>query len=651
MVEIYDVETISNFFSYVGMNRDSKVISKFVICKFRNDLEIFIEHLNSLKGLIGFNNLSFDSQIIQYIQVNYKRWLSLDGDEISGLIYNYSQKVIIKSNAGGFSDYPEWKLNIKNLDLFKIWHFNNKQRMTSLKWCEFSLDMDSIEEMPIKHYEEVTEDKIDSILLYNEYDVKATYELYKVTTGDTEHPLYKGIDKIQLRKDIISQFGINCINYNDVKIGDTINKLSYCNIKQIDVKDIPKPVKDDTVYKFKDCFPSYMKFKTTEFNNFVNALSSIDIKIKKSHSKTKKDQEFEFTFNSTTYCIAKGGIHSKDLPRKIIPKENEILRDADIGSQYPWSLIKRELHPRHLGKEWLIGYRKTFEDRIKAKREGKKSINEAYKLSLNGGGYGKLGEEYNWQFDPYVMNCVTIGNQVEILMLIESLELNKIHVVSANTDGIVCLFDKSLEEVYYKTCKEWEILVGNDKFGQLEYCDYKLLIQTSVNDYLAVKYNGEIKQKGDFVTEFELHKNKSARIVPLALEQYFINNIPIEKTIRTHNNIYDFCLGVKSIEQNRLVAFNKEEQTEVELQKINRFYVSNKGIHIIKKLPKLDSKNASNQFDIFGNIDDGTREAEVEASYTSTIFNKYVKKELKEYDINYKYYIDKCSKIIDKIGI
>jgi hypothetical protein len=225
------------------------------------------------------------------------------------------------------------------------------------------------------------------------------------------------------------------------------------------------------------------------------------------------------------------------------------------------------------------------------------------------------------------MNCVTIGNQIEMLMLIEKLEINNIHVVSANTDGIVSLFDKSLEELYYKLCKEWEIQVGNDDLGQLEYQEYKLLIQTSVNDYITLKPNGVYKTKGDFTSEFELHKNKSAKIVPIALQEYFINKIPVEETIKNHTNIYDFCLGTKSIGQNKLVHFNKKNNTEIELQKINRFYISNEGFNLLKRLPPLEGKKISKQIDIFGNVDDGTRESEVEAGHLSVIFNKYIKSE------------------------
>lgn len=175
-------------------------------------------------------------------------------------------------------------------------------------------------------------------------------------------------------------------------------------------------------------------------------------------------------------------------------------------------------------------------------------------------------------------------------------------------------------------------------------------MQTSVNDYLAIKIDDKIKTKGDFMTDFELHKNKSARIIPLALNEYYIKGTKPEDFVNNYTNIYDFCLGVKSIGQNKLYAFNKQEQTDIALQKINRYYVSNQGIHLIKRLPKLDNKRALMQIDIFGNVDDGTRESEIEAGYLTTIFNIYQqKREFKEYDINYKYYLDNIYKIINSI--
>lgn len=382
MFKIYDIETIKNFFSCCFLDLSTDEYDVFIIHESKNQLSEMLNYLSKVKGLIGYNCLAFDSQVIEYIIKNQKFLLSLSTDECINYIYKKAQDVIQLMNSGGFASIPEWKLTIKHLDLFKIWHYDNKNKMTPLKWIEYMIDMDSIEEMPVKHYDNVDESMIDSIINYNKYDCRATREFYRITIGETNLPLYKNVNKIQLRKDIEKETGLKCLNFNDVKIGDSLNKLNYCKIKGIDKKNLPLPSKIIPKFKFKDCFPEYMKFETDAFNNFIKCFQNLDVDLKKKDEK----QVFEFEYNSTVYTIAKGGLHSKDKPRKIIPNENEILIDADIGSQYPRALIKRSLFPRHLGREWLIGYSNMFDDRIAAKKQGKKAINEAYKLALNGGG-------------------------------------------------------------------------------------------------------------------------------------------------------------------------------------------------------------------------------------------------------------------------
>lgn len=649
---VYDIETIINFFSYCDLNIDTLEEKVFIISEDTNNIVELVEYLYSLKGMISYNGNSFDYPILHYIIKNYKSWNKLSNLEIITLIYQKAQWIIESQREDAdkkvYVSIRDKDVLIPQLDLMKIWHFDNLAKRCSLKWIQYMIDYHNIEEMPIPHNIPIKNIDIPNIISYNKNDVWSTFELYKITIGDTNIELYKGIDKIKLRRDIIQEFNIPCFNYNDVKIGDEINKLGYCKLTGITKQDLRFPNKKKEVFKFEDCFPSYYTFKTDAFNNFIKTFKNIEIKDEKQH--------FKFTYNGTTYTIAKGGLHSNDPKRIVKPNKNEILRDADIGSQYPNAIRKRKLFPRHLGEEWLVSYTNIIERRLEAKkqfkltRDGKyKAYDEAYKLALNGGGFGKTGESTSWQYDPFISMSVTIGNQIEILMLIESLEIEGIHIISANTDGIVCLFDKSMEDIYYRICKEWEVLVGNDVLGQLEYVDYKLLVQTSVNDYIAIKLDGEVKKKGDFMTEFELHKNKSARIIPLTLEAYYTQAIKPEEFIKNHTNIFDFCLGVKSIGKNRLIHLNVNTQSELKLQKINRFYISNNGWNLLKRLPPLENKRPTKQLDIFGDVDDGTREQEVEAGWLSTIYNKHEIKDINEYNIDYSYYIQKVQEIVNKI--
>lgn len=212
------------------------------------------------------------------------------------------------------------------------------------------------------------------------------------------------------------------------------------------------------------------------------------------------------------------------------------------------------------------------------------------------------------------------------------LTLKGIKVMSANTDGIVCLFNKDQEEVYNKVCNEWEEKVGNNEMGKLEYVDYKLFAQLSVNDYIAIKSDGEPKHKGSFMIDYELHKNKSFKIIPLALEAYYKDGLNPARFIREHNNIFNFCAGIRAKSEwwfesrwyDEELKIRKEQQTV-------RYFISNSGSKLIKC------------------HNDG-RELQVNAGkHLSTIYNKHNKRNIKEYNVDYEFYINKVYDVIHKI--
>jgi len=637
--EVYDIEVLCNLFTYTGYCRQTNTYHQFVIHKSQNDYELLMSHLFRDKLImVGYNNENYDYPIIHHMINHYDEYKYLSGFELSQKIYKKSQEII----ESQFSAVADWNKHIYQVDLMKIMHFDSTAKSTSLKDIEFYLRLDSIEDMPFSHdYWITTQKEIDNILSYNKHDVFATCCLLDVVQGNTELELYKGQDKIQLRKDIQAEFGIKCINYNDVKIGEEINKMEYLKnnpgLRTQDLKNVAPVIRPFT---FGQCIPSYVKFKSQKFIDFYNSIKDIQVNINIVNKEDK--QSFTLIHNGTKYTIARGGIHSCETGRKLIPGPNELLRDADVGSQYPNAIRKRRLFPNQLGESWLIGYTNNIQRRIDAKKEGKRtgnpkytSIADTYKLALNGGGFGKSGEPKNWQYDPFLSLSCTIGNQFEILMLIEEMELNNIHVVSANTDGIVCLFDKSLDEKYYEICHNWEKIVGNETLGQLEYTEYKMLIQTSVNDYIAVKPDGKIKLKGDFCIDVEMHKNPSMRIVPIALRDYFVYGKPIEETIKNHNNIYDFCLRMKTNRayqaEYHYVDLDRSEYKIDQLSKTLRYYISNKGGTLYKREKATGKLIGTN------------------VGFVATTFNRYVEKPMEDYDVNYQFYIMECNKIINQI--
>jgi hypothetical protein len=218
-------------------------------------------------------------------------------------------------------------------------------------------------------------------------------------------------------------------------------------------------------------------------------------------------------------------------------------------------------------------------------------------------------------------------------MLCESLsEIPDSQMLMSNTDGCEIIIPKQYENLYYEKCKEWE----NTTKLTLEFQDYTKMWIRDINNYGCVNTERVVKNKGCFEVDKKIgsepayHKDNSFRIIPLALQEYFVKGIPVEETIKNHTNIYDFCGRQKftkeSYGQIHYIK-NNYEITEKQ-QKNTRYYISNKGATFIKYYNK------------------GTSEV-INKGFLVNVFNKFEQKE--NYDINYSFYIKECYKEINNI--
>ncbi len=640
-----DIETLAGLSLFSFYQEANERWFEFEISQYKNDLysfRKFMEEMSKEHYFIFFNGISFDSQVIEYVLRVSNEWYDYSSSDIVGLIYRKAQDTIENARFELPPTYWEDEISFRQIDTYQIPHFANKARRCSLKWLEFMMNMPNIEEMPIPHNQVViSPTEIESIKLYCRNDILSTVQWYKYLTGEVEHKEYSGRNKVQDRLDTIAEFSLpgRAINFSDVKMGDELNKMGYCKLTgktSNELYDLKKKRGGTKKFTFGDCIPSYVKFSTPEFKALLNTVRNIVVSLEEGK---KGDQEFPFSYNSTDYLIARGGIHSQESNRVITKGSGEILRDADIGSQYPNAIVKRELYPSHLGKEWLVNYKATIARRIGYKARSSepkyKGLSEQLKLALNGGGFGKTGERQNWQDDPRVLYYCTIGNQFEILLLIEMLESEGIRVVSANTDGITCLFGKELEAVYTSTCSSWEEIVGNSEMGKLEFQDYTKLWQESVNHYIAVKPDGELKIKGRFDIYSELHKNntdKIERITRLAIQEWVKSGIEPKETVNNCQDIYMFCIGKKASRDYRGETINNGKRTQY--QRLIRFYISKTGDKLIKV--KNEGSDAP-----------GNDITEFFRDYPVRICNRIEEGNLQE--IDRQYYIDRAVEVIEKV--
>lgn len=119
-------------------------------------------------------------------------------------------------------------------------------------------------------------------------------------------------------------------------------------------------------------------------------------------------------------------------------------------------------------------------------------------------------------------------------------------------------------------------------------------------------------------------------VIAKALEAYYVQNIKPQDFIsnpeKYNLNIYDYCKSNK-ISKDFTVYWNGEKQ-----QNLNRYYFSKNKPYLFKR------KNDQGTFQHV-NVGEGV-----------VLFNNYEKKDWKDYNINYQYYIRKTQEIIDEIN-
>jgi hypothetical protein len=631
-VLIYDIETLVEMFLVGIYDPHTDMYFEFEVSKKVNELDSFLRFAEAHNAhyWVGYNNLRFDSQVIEWILRNADNWHELSTMEICEKIAQKAADVIHDANYDVFPEYREHELSLKQLDLFKINHYDNKNRMVSLKRLEFEMDFENIEEMPVHHTKrDMTPTERHITRTYCKNDVMATYQFYKITTGDTDHPLYKQNNQIELRQDIFDEFGIPCLNYSDSKIGDEMIKKYYIQEKGIEYKELPRKGFFRKTISVKNCIAPYVKFETKQLKEFLAKIKKMDM------SMTDEFQE-DIVFYDNVYTFAKGGLHSVNKPKIFEADEDHEIIDWDVSSYYPAIIINNGKYPAHLGKEFLRGYKQMFDKRLELKPLAKKDrkirgIVGALKLAVNSV-YGKSSDMLSWIYDRQLTMFTTITGELSLMMLIEKYETNGINIISANTDGVTIKIKKELIPLMHEI-NEWWCDVTQ---YELERTDYSKIIFSTVNDYLAIKTDGEIKKKGDFLTDFELHKNKSGRIINIALEQFYVQGIPVDTTVRNHTNLYDFCLRQKASRDFHYEGINRQTGEKEIYDKLIRYYISNSGVKLLKMKNEECQTNAA-------------KISQVEAGeWLATVCN-YLPKDSVVENINYEYYIEKANRIINKI--
>lgn len=667
---IWDIEVYPNLFLICAKNVDNKFRVKYQVSPLSDDRKELAEWLQyGVIEMVGFNNLYYDYPVLHEAIVKY--W-NLPPQQFCLSIFNLS-KSLVKGNKLYINDKNHVR---KQIDLFKINHYDNKAKMTSLKLLEFNLRLINIRELPFEPEKLLTNEEINTVINYCDNDVDATELLYNETISD-----------IELREKLSPKYGIDFTNYNSTKIGEWIllskiieqlGESAVYNIVETEYgqKKFIRNTNRDSININDVIFP-YIKFQTEPFQKILEWFKSKiitetkgvfskipfeELKVLEPHycvqSVTGKQKTLNIIYKGFQYDFGVGGIHGCIEPGVYESDDNYSIIDIDVASFYPNLAIKNKFYPEHFGEEFCDIYESIYLERKKYPK--KTAENLALKLALNGS-YGKSNSKYSALCDPLYTMKTTINGQLLLCMLSEMLMegIPDIITLQVNTDGTTVKLHNNYIDDMRRICKEWEKLTNL----VLEEVTYSKMIIKDVNNYIAVGTNGYVKRKGAaFIYkigpgELELHKNFSMLIVPKALEAYFVNNIKPEEFIRNHNDMYDFFKRTKINKSDNLFSRIYDENGNIsnqkEIQRITRYYISGyqeyhkdsktysyhgSGTTLIKIMPPLKDKTQNREFNI-------------EAGYLCEICNNLsniTNEEIKN-KINYQYYIDEVYKVINLI--
>ena len=626
IVHTYDIEVFENCFHCVCKNTETNQIYKFEISERVNQLEMlvdFFHYNNEDKMFCGYNNHHYDDVIINYIIDYYYKMVQMPYWKVCKSLFNLSQ-TIIESEQGGDIPFKKWKYAkyFYSMDLLTM-QFSQKLRV-GLKTMQTTMHYKNVQEYDGDFSLPIPLNEIDEMIAYNINDVESTTELLNRLKQD-----------IELRLFIEKEHGIDCLSMDSVKMAETFLLEKFSEKSGIP-KNVIKEMRSPMDYiPLKDVILPFIKYKNPKLQSVLE-----DMKKQVVYSKERKGYEKKFVLSNVVYSIGVGGIHSIHTPKIFLPKDDEVIGHADVASMYPSLLIEYQWGPRHLGKLFCDLFAGLKAERLEAKHTGQKTKNLFLKIVLNSP-TGKMQQEVSWMYDPFNVFKIRINGQLILLLLVDRLLELGCEIIQVNTDGVVYKAKKGLKQAISDAIKEVESLTRLE----FESDEYEAFYQYAINDYFGVLKDGEIEEKGMFITKTKLGKGLSPVVIPKAVINYFVKGEPIEETIKSDRDIRDFLMS-QAVDK-KFEVWHGEHR----VQRINRFYASTNGYSLYKRKYNEDAgKTYKWELSNAGPAGEYTvpeyNEQNMLTKSGVTILNKFDDRPIENRKINYRYYISEAKKIV-----
>ncbi len=533
---VYDIECYINYFLIAFRSTKSGKVIYFeftpTYSNWNNELISWI--INNF-CCVSFNGRNYDATVLA---------IALNGGsnpelkEATNLIIQGDGEVDWKGKPVGWQPYKVLqkfkckKLKFNHIDIQEV----GPGVHTSLKMYAGRTHGHKLQDLPFHESSVLNGQQMSIVRYYCVNDLENTNGLFVALKDD-----------LQLREEMSRMYGIDLRSRSDAQIAEDVitHEVQALNGGQR----ITKPfIPAGTLYAYKP--PAYLSYQTPLMRSVFDLVTSCNYVV---NDKGKIDQppameNLTFVIGNTSYKMGIGGLHSQEVKMVQVAADDEILENIDVSSFYPESILGQKLYPSQLGLNFLLVYGRIVTTRLEAKanagackkagdKEGAKHwkrIADSLKITINGS-FGKFGSMHSVLYAPDLLIQTTITGQLVLLMLIEALEMQGIQAVSANTDGVVIKYKKTQQEAVKATVSAWEALCGFN----MESDYYKGLYSANVNNYIAVKENGDVTRKGWFA-EPGIRKHPTGVISMDAVIKLLTEGKPIHETIKECKDLRKF---------------------------------------------------------------------------------------------------------------
>lgn len=470
---------------------------------------------------ITFNGINYDFPILSLALAGHNNeFLKLASDKI---IVGGMKPWEFRDSFGGVD-----MSGVDHIDLIEV-----APGQCSLKAYGGRLHAQKLQDLPIEPSASISASDRADLTQYCKNDLALTKALY-----------LKLKPQIDLRISMSEQYGVDLRSKSDAQIAEAVIK------KEVEVRVGHRIYRPDISpdYKFNYIPPCFIAFLSDGMKLAFDIVCRAELTLNEKGSVVmpRELEEMRIRIGQGVYRMGIGGLHSTESSVSYRATPGMRIVDRDVTSFYPAIVLTQGLYPKQMGPDFLAVYKSLVDRRVAAKASGDTVTNEVIKVVINGS-FGKFGSKWSTLYAPELMIQVTITGQLAILMLIELVESIGVRVVSANTDGIVMLVPNECEESLSAMLSAWEIVSGY----QTEETEYSAIYAANVNNYIAVKTDGSVKQKGIYAfvgsKKSELEKNPTNAICVDAVIALLSDGTPIDRTIYRCEDIKRFltCRQVK----------------------------------------------------------------------------------------------------------